>query len=332
LALQRAGQYLDSHIFLHLSFPTDEPNAVFFGPDTYRFADAVNDALGRRSRPIRQAVGIGCGSGAVGILVALAYPEARVSLTDINVATLAMAGVNARAAGATNTVCMESDVFQHAAGPSMCNPGANAPMPRILIVDDDPDIREVVLDVMLPELDGTNVCLALRRRPAEAGGGVPILFLSSRDEEVERLVGLEIGGNDYTAKPVSPRELVARIRALLRRPAYAAEVPAATSRALVHGRLRLDLDSLRIVWSAGADRHEIALSGTELGLLRTLMSRPGRVFSRDELMDRAYATSRVVSDRTIDSPIRRLRAKFTVIGAAPIETLPGFGYRLGPCD
>jgi two-component system OmpR family response regulator len=242
-------------------------------------------------------------------------------------------------------------------------------MPRILIVDDDPDLREVVrialtragfetveasdgmaalaqartaspdlivLDVMLPELDGTDVCLALRRRPAEAGGGVPILFLSSRDEEVERIVGLEIGGDDYMAKPFSPRELVARIRALLRRPAYAAEArhgaAAANTAALVHGRLRLDLDSLRIVWGAGADRHEIALSATELGLLRTLMSRPGRVFSRDELMDRAYATSRVVSDRTIDSHIRRLRAKFTAIGAAPIETLPGFGYRLGPCE
>jgi two-component system OmpR family response regulator len=242
-------------------------------------------------------------------------------------------------------------------------------MPRILIVDDDPDLREVVrialaragfeteeaadgaaalaqagatapdlivLDVMLPELEGTDVCRALRRRSPEAGGGVPILFLSSRDEEVERIVGLEIGGDDYMSKPFSPRELVARVRALLRRPVLALEAKPndsnVTTAALVHGRLRLDLDSLRIVWNAGADRHEIALSATELGLLRTLLSRPGRVFSRDELMDRAYATSRVVSDRTIDSHIRRLRAKFTSIGAAPIETLPGFGYRLGPCD
>jgi two-component system OmpR family response regulator len=237
-------------------------------------------------------------------------------------------------------------------------------MPRILIVDDDPDIREVVrialaragfetveaadgatalaqastsapdlivLDVMLPELDGTEVCIALRRRAAQAGGRVPILFLSSRDEEVDRIVGLEIGGDDYMAKPFSPRELVARIRALLRRAAPGEDdVPAA--KALVHGRLRLDLESLRIVWSGAAQVQEIMLSATEFGLLRTLMARPGRVFSRDELMDRAYATSRVVSDRTIDSHIRRLRAKFAAIGAAPIETLPGFGYRLGPCE
>lgn len=233
-------------------------------------------------------------------------------------------------------------------------------MSRVLIVDDDPSIREIVrialtragfetieaadgaaalaqaactspdlivLDVMLPELDGTDVCRALRQRGAAEGGRVPILFLSSRDEEVDRIIGLEIGGDDYLTKPFSPRELVARIRALLRRAAQAApEAPPAT---LAHGRLLLDQDSLRVTWSGAG---EVALSATELGILRTLLARPGRVFSRDELMDRAYATSRVVSDRTIDSHIRRLRSKFAAIGAAPIETLPGFGYRLGPCD
>ena len=233
-------------------------------------------------------------------------------------------------------------------------------MPSVLIVDDDPSIREVVrialaragfqtieaadgaaaltqaassppdlivLDVTLPELDGTDVCRALRQRAVAQGGRVPILFLSSRDEEVDRIIGLEIGGDDYLTKPFSPRELVARVRALLRR---AAPPPAeAVPSALAHGRLRIDLESLRVTWSGAG---EVMLSATELGILRTLLARPGRVVSRDELMVRAYATSRVVSDRTIDSHIRRLRAKFAAIGAAPIETLPGFGYRLGPCD
>jgi two-component system OmpR family response regulator len=223
-------------------------------------------------------------------------------------------------------------------------------MARVLIVDDDPALREVVrialaragfetaeaadgpaalaicaasppdlivLDVMLPDMDGTDVCRTLRRRSA-----VPILFLSSRDDEVDKIVGLEIGGDDYVVKPFSPRELVARVRVLLRRGAV--EAPA---NILSHGRLALDLETLRVTW----DGTELALSATELGVLRTLMSRPGRVFSRDELMDRAYATERVVSDRTIDSHVRRVRAKFAALGADPVETLPGFGYRLSAC-
>ena len=223
-------------------------------------------------------------------------------------------------------------------------------MPTILIVDDDPSIRDVVrvaltragfdtieaedgaialrqaatgpdlvvLDVMLPGLDGIEVCRTLRRTSA-----VPILFLSSRDDEVDRIVGLEIGGDDYLTKPFSPRELVARIRALLRRPPLAT---AATS-VQQHGALALDPERLAVTWNGA----EIALTATELGIVRTLLARPGRVFSRNELMDRAYATERVVSDRTIDSHVRRVRAKFAALGADPIETLPGFGYRLGPC-
>ncbi len=227
-------------------------------------------------------------------------------------------------------------------------------MASVLIVDDDPAIREVVrialsqggyhtveaadgaaallqfaaarpdlvvLDVMLPELDGADVCRALRRRST-----VPILFLSARDAEVDRIVGLEIGGDDYLTKPFSPRELVARVRALLRR--TAPEPAAGAQPAFSHGRLHLDTESLRVTW----DGQDVKLTATELGVLRTLMARPGRVFSRDELMDRVYATERVVSDRTIDSHVRRVRAKFAALGAAPIETLPAFGYRLSACD
>ena len=231
-------------------------------------------------------------------------------------------------------------------------------MPRVLIVDDDPAIREVVrfalsragfealqaadgtaglaaarealpdlivLDVMLPEMDGTEMCRALRASGGPAAS-IPVLFLSSRDDEVDRVVGLEIGGDDYLTKPFSPRELVARVRAVLRRSRPARQE--AAEEALRHGRLLLDPGTARVTW----DGREVVLTATEFGLLRTLLRRPGRVLNRDALMDGAYAVERVVSDRTIDSHVRRLRAKFAALGAAPVETLPGFGYRLGPCE
>ena len=227
-------------------------------------------------------------------------------------------------------------------------------MARILIVDDDPAIRDVVrfalvkagfetveagngrvalelfaasapdllvLDVTLPELDGTEICRLIRREST-----VPILFLSSRDEEFDRVLGLELGGDDYLVKPFSPRELVARVKAVLRRgPA----VPAAAAAASVlrHGALSLDLDLVKASWNGC----EVALTATEFGILRTLMARPGKVYSRDSLMDGAYSIEKTVSDRTIDSHVRRLRAKFEAIGAAPIETLHGVGYKLAPC-
>ena len=228
-------------------------------------------------------------------------------------------------------------------------------MPQILVVDDDPAIREVVrfaleragfavieaadgkaalqgfaetapdlvvLDVLLPGLDGIEVCRELRRRSA-----VPILFLSSKDEEVDRIVGLEIGGDDYLVKPFSPRELVARIKVQLRRIAAPDPPPAAAGAVLRHGRLSLDLERVQALW----DGCEVALTATEFGILRTLMARPGKVYSRDNLMDGAYGIDKVVSDRTIDSHVRRLRAKFAAIGAEPIETLHGFGYKLADC-
>ena len=227
-------------------------------------------------------------------------------------------------------------------------------MPTILIVDDDAHIRDVidfalqkagfatvnaengeqalarfqthppdlvVLDIVMPELDGTEVCKALRRFSS-----VPIVFLSSRDDEVDRILGLELGGDDYVTKPFSPRELVARIKAILRR--GKGDAPEATAgHRLEHGRLRLDLDRYTAFWQ----EQEVVLTLTEFGILRTLLAHPGRVCRREQLMDGSYQDYRVVSDRTIDSHVRRVRAKFKALGADPIDTLHGIGYRLGPC-
>jgi two-component system, OmpR family, response regulator len=231
----------------------------------------------------------------------------------------------------------------------------------ILIVDDDPHIREVVrfaletagfitaqaadgreaveqflavrpdlvvLDILMPEMDGTEVCRQIRLQSA-----TPIIFLTSRDEEVDRIVGLELGGDDYVTKPFSPRELVARVKAVLRR---ANNVQKSTSQAEKapdsqknqrHGLLELDLDRFEAHW----DGKSVVLTITEFGMIRTLLSYPGKVFTRDELTSAAYTYDNVVTDRTIDSHIRRVRRKFAEAGVDPIETVHGLGYRLGPC-
>ena len=228
-------------------------------------------------------------------------------------------------------------------------------MLKILLVDDDPHIRDmvgfalrrenfavseaengvealeraatdnpdlVVLDIMMPEMDGTEVCRRLRR-----DSKVPIIFLSSRDEEIDRVLGLELGGDDYIGKPFSPRELVARVKAVLRRVEDKRAPSPAQPTELRQGRLRLDIDGFRAFWNEA----EVILTVTEFGLLRTLAERPGKVFSRDTLMDGAYALDRYVSDRTIDSHIRRVRAKFLAVGGEPVETMHGLGYKLASC-
>jgi len=189
---------------------------------------------------------------------------------------------------------------------------------------DRPDL--VVLDILMPEMDGTEVCRRLR-----AASTVPIVFLSSKDEEIDRILGLEMGGDDYVTKPFSPRELVARVKAVLRRVGQAAEarVPGdAEPRVLRHGRLRLDLDRFQAFWDEG----EVVLTVTEFGLVRTFLGYPGKVYTRQELMDGAYGEYTVVSDRTIDSHVRRVRRKFAEAGSDPVETVHGLGYKLGPCD
>ncbi|MEM1204125.1 MAG: response regulator transcription factor [Acidobacteriota bacterium] len=242
----------------------------------------------------------------------------------------------------------------------------------ILVVDDDPHIRQVlrfaleksgfrvdeaadgraalehcrqrrpalvVLDILMPEMDGTDVCRALRTPPL-GDDTIPIVFLSSKDDEIDRVVGLELGGDDYVTKPFSPRELVARVRAVLRRtePRGAgvgggvgadggASVNATDGdRPLVHGALRLDPGRFEASWRNRA----VPLTVTEFGILRTLMERPRKVYTRDELMLRAYRDPAVVSDRTINSHVKRLRRKLAAVGASPIETVHGVGYRLGP--
>lgn len=228
-------------------------------------------------------------------------------------------------------------------------------MNRILIVDDDAHIRDVlrfaldkegfdiieaengrvalqkftsekpdliILDIMMPELDGISVCRELRQTSS-----VPIIFLSSRDEEIDRILGLELGGDDYITKPFSPRELVARARAVLRRINDTAVDQAQADNLLQHGRLKIDQDQFRVFWQ----EQEVVFTVTEFGLLRVLIRQPGRVFSREALMDAAYDFNNVVSDRTIDSHMRRVRAKLAAVGANPVETVHGVGYKLGDC-
>jgi two-component system OmpR family response regulator len=182
------------------------------------------------------------------------------------------------------------------------------------------DVDLVVLDVMLPGIDGLEVCRRLRAKSA-----TPILFLSARGEEIDRVVGLEVGGDDYIAKPFSPRELVARVRAILRR-ADGVVDPAAARKVLVHGRVRIDLE-----------RHEVRcgdelvhLTPTEFGVLAALIERPGIVLSRGQLMQRAYSFDNHVTERTIDTHVRRIRAKFREQGEDPIATVHGVGYKAAP--
>jgi two-component system, OmpR family, response regulator len=230
----------------------------------------------------------------------------------------------------------------------------------ILIADDDPHIREVVrfalekagyqtaqasdgreaveqflslqpdllvLDIVMPEMDGTEVCRQIRSHSP-----TPIVFLSSRDEEVDRIVGLELGGDDYVTKPFSPRELVARVKAVLRRselarPATDPTEKQAPGKILRHGHLEVDSDRFEVRW----DGKPVVLTLTEFGIIRTLVTHPGKVFTRDELMSGAYTHDNIVTDRTIDSHVRRVRRKFAKAGADPVETVHGLGYRLGSC-
>ncbi|MEM9068238.1 MAG: response regulator transcription factor [Myxococcota bacterium] len=174
----------------------------------------------------------------------------------------------------------------------------------------------IVLDVTMPGMDGLEVCRRIR-----AESSTPILFLSAKGEEIDRVLGLEIGGDDYLTKPFSPRELVARVRAILRRSDDTQQ--RLKTRVLSYGPVRID-----------PERHEtlcndqpIKLTATEFGVLHALFERPGVVLSRAQLMQRAYAYDNLVTERTIDTHVRRIRAKFRSHDVDPIETVHGVGYK-----
>jgi len=174
----------------------------------------------------------------------------------------------------------------------------------------------VILDVMLPRLDGWEVCRQLR-----TFSDVPVLMLTAREEEIDRVMGLSLGADDYVVKPFSPRELVARVKAILRR-ARPSTMPA--DDVLHHGRLQLDPGKRRLT----IDRTPVNLTATEYKLLLTLMQSPGRVFSRNELLEAIHEDGEIVIDRVVDVHIGKLRQKIEPQPAKPqyIVTARGFGY------
>lgn len=225
--------------------------------------------------------------------------------------------------------------------------------PSLLIIDDDPHIREVigfaveaagfrarmaedgarglalaraggadlvVLDIGLPEMDGFEVCRELRK-----SSDVPILFLTARDDEIDRIVGMELGADDYVTKPFSPRELVARIKAILKRSRKAAADDKAVAQ---WGDLQIDAARHLCRVAGGV----VALTTSEFAVLRVLMRRPDHVVPRAQLVDEVYGSNIHVSDRTIDSHIRNIRGKLSAAGCPDnISTVHGVGLRMGSC-
>ena len=176
-----------------------------------------------------------------------------------------------------------------------------------------PDL--LVLDVMLPHRDGMTICRELRQQ-----GNLPIVMLTARVEEIDRLLGLELGADDYICKPFSAREVVARIKAILRR--------ARGGETGIEGAPRIDIDEGRMRVSVAGQRVE--LTRVEFKLLATLLRHPGRVYRREELLDLIYDDYREVSDRTIDSHVKNLRRKLeTALPGEPlIQAVYGVGYKL----
>lgn len=222
-------------------------------------------------------------------------------------------------------------------------------MQRILVIEDENDIRQllrfnleregfavleaadglgglhmatselpdlVVLDLMLPGMDGCDVCRRLKAQPVTAA--TPVLMLTARGEEVDRIVGLTLGADDYVVKPFSVRELVLRIRAILRRGSRPG-----TGTALCRGALLLDVEAHRVT----LDGQEVALTATEFRLLEDLMRHAGAVRTREQLLNAVWGYSFEGYARTVDTHVRRLRAKLGEEAAA-LETVRGVGYRL----
>jgi two-component system phosphate regulon response regulator PhoB len=220
---------------------------------------------------------------------------------------------------------------------------------RILVVDDEPDLLELVrvnlaesgfhveattsgrevldrvrrsppdllvLDLMMPDVAGTEICRQIRATPELAD--LPIIMLTAKAEELDRVVGFELGADDYVTKPFSPRELALRVRAVLRR----GRSGSGDGRILEKGGLRVDVDRHRCF----VNDSEIDLTSKEFALLAELMSRPGRVLTRDRLLDLVWGSDITVTSRTIDTHLKRLREKLGDAGPL-IETVRGVGYR-----
>jgi len=187
-----------------------------------------------------------------------------------------------------------------------------------LFQDAKPDL--VVLDLTLPGISG----LDLFRKMRELRPGVPVIMLTSRSEEIDRVLGLELGADDYVTKPFSTRELAARVKAVLRRSAGAA--PQSAQDVLVHGPIEVDGSSLSVKYFG----QQLKLTRSEYKLTECLVRYPARVFTRDALIDHIYDSEHIVTDRSIDACVKRLRKKFadTRAGLDPIETVHGLGYKL----
>jgi len=225
---------------------------------------------------------------------------------------------------------------------------------RVAVVDDEPNIRETVsfaleregytvdsyadgqhawhsfdtalpdlaiLDILMPRLDGLELCRRLRG----VSQSLPIIFLTSKDEEFDRVLGLELGADDYLCKPFSMRELVARVKVLFRRLSVLANPVPVVEKRLCVDALELDLQRYRVCWNG----ENVALTVTEFQILRALARHPGHVKTRAQLMAEGYPHDTFVSERTIDSHIKRIRKKLAAVDPAfdHVETVHGLGYR-----
>ena len=186
----------------------------------------------------------------------------------------------------------------------------------------------IVLDVGLPDISGFDVCREIRKT-----SNVPVLFLTARESEIDRVVGLEIGADDYVVKPFSPRELTARVKAILRRFSSDQSLPSTTpgqaaDSAEIISVGRIAVDEMRL--KASLDGTDLALSRYELGLLKVFLKQPGRVFNRDQLMEAVWDEPEAAFDRTVDAHIKTLRGKFRELDGDfdPIVTHRGVGYSL----
>jgi two-component system alkaline phosphatase synthesis response regulator PhoP len=199
-----------------------------------------------------------------------------------------------------------------------CLEAEDGPAGLELVREARPDL--VVLDIMLPGTDGLEVCRLLKASPATAG--IPIIMLTAKAEEIDTVLGLEMGADDYVAKPFSPRELVARVKAVLRR----SHKEPQQSEELVFDGLRMNL----VRYEAFLGREKLALTPKEHELLKFFLTNPGRVFSRDELLDRVWGYEYAGDTRTVDVHIRHLRLKLAADPAVAeaIETVRSVGYRL----